>query len=247
MATAASQRPIPPEIVVRAPHCPDPARAALLVDKPNGPTSHDVVARVRRHFGGCKTGHAGTLDPLATGLLILLLGKATKLQDAFMHLGKTYRGTLRLGATTPTYDREQPEDETFPWEHITDAALEQATTDFTGTITQRPPMYSAVRVKGERLYKKARRGETAVRPPRHVTVDAFDILERDGRDVTFEVVCSKGTYIRSLAHDLGQALDSGAYLTALRRTHIGSYAAEEAWTLDALTRTCSSPIPDASS
>jgi len=247
MVTAASQRPIPSDVVVRVPDCPEPERAALLIDKPEGPTSHDVVNRVRRHFGGCKTGHAGTLDPLATGLLVLLLGTATKLQDAFMHQGKTYRGTLRLGATTPTYDREQPEDATYPWEHITDADLEVATAQFKGTITQRPPMYSAVRVKGERLYKKARRGETAVRPPRHVTVDAFNILEREGRDVTFEVVCSKGTYIRSLAHDLGQALDSGAYLTRLRRTHIGDYAVENAWALDALLRTCPSPSTDASS
>lgn len=247
MVTAASQRPIPPDVVVRAPDCPEPARAALLIDKPEGPTSHDVVSRIRRHFGGCKTGHAGTLDPLATGLLVLLLGKATKLQDAFMHLGKTYRGTLRLGATTPTYDREQPEDASYPWEHITDADLEAAAGQFKGTITQRPPLYSAVRVRGERLYKKARRGETAVRPPRHVTIDAFDIVAREGPDVTFEVVCSKGTYIRSLAHDLGQALDSGAYLTRLRRTHIGDYAVANAWVLDALLRTCPSPSTDASS
>ena len=239
MVTAASQRPIPPNIVVRAPDCPDPARAALLIDKPDGPTSHDVVNQIRRHFGGCKTGHAGTLDPLATGLLILLLGSATKLQAAFMHQGKTYRGTLRLGATTPTYDREQPEDATYPWQHISDADLRTATEQFKGTITQRPPMYSAVRVRGERLYKKARRGETAVRPPRHVTVDAFDILNREGRDVTFEVVCSKGTYIRSLAHDLGQALDSGAYLTALRRTRIGTHSVGNAWELNALLHTCS--------
>ena len=247
MVTAASQRPIPPDIVVRAPDCPDPGQAALLIDKPDGPTSHDVVHRVRRHFGGCKTGHAGTLDPLATGLLVLLLGKATKLQDAFMHLGKTYRGTLRLGATTPTYDREEPEDATYPWQHISDADLKAATTEFEGTITQRPPMYSAVWVKGERLYKKARRGETAVRPPRHVTIDAFDILQREGRDVTFEVVCSKGTYIRSLADDLGRALDSGAYLTALRRTHIGAYSVDNAWPPDALLRTCPSPSTDSSS
>ena len=247
MVSAASQRRIPPEVVVRAGMCPDVSNAALLVDKGNGPTSHDVVHQIRRHFNGCKTGHAGTLDPLATGLLIVVTGAATKLQAAFMHLKKTYRGTLRLGATTPTYDREQPPDETYPWAHISDDDLEAATEAFLGTIVQRPPMYSAVRVRGERLYKKARRGETAVRPPRQVTVSTFDIIDRAGPDVTFKVVCSKGTYIRSLAHDLGEALDSGAYLTSLRRTHIGPYAAANAWTVSDLLTTCPSPTPNAAS
>ncbi|MES3629502.1 MAG: tRNA pseudouridine(55) synthase TruB [Longimonas sp.] len=247
MATAASQRSIPPEIIVRDGTCPDPEGAAVLVDKPNGPTSHDVVTQIRRHFGGCKTGHAGTLDPLATGLLIILMGRpATRLQDAFMHQGKTYRGTLRLGATTPTYDREMEVDATHPWTHISDADLAAAMESFTGTIVQRPPLYSAVRVQGERLYKKARRGETAVRPPRQVTVSAFELIARSGPDVTFRVDCSKGTYIRSLAHDLGQALDSGAYLTSLRRTHIGAYTVDDAWALDELLRTCSVSIPSPS-
>ena len=245
MVTAASQRHIPPEVVVQTGTCPDVAKAALLVDKPEGPTSHDIVHQIRRHFNGCKTGHAGTLDPLATGLLIVLTGAATKLQDAFMHLGKTYEGTMRLGATTPTYDREQPPDETFPWAHISDEDLEAATEEFMGTIVQRPPMYSAVKVRGERLYKKARRGETAVRPPRQVTVSSFDIVDRAGPDVTFKVTCSKGTYIRSLAHDLGNALDSGAYLTSLRRTHIGSYDVANAWAVSDLLNTCPSPSSDA--
>ncbi len=209
--------------------------AAFLVDKPKGDTSFAVVRAVRRAAKQKKVGHAGTLDPLATGLLIVLVARpATRLQDAFMAQRKTYTGTLRLGEVTPSYDAETAVTARADASHITDAALAEALGAFQGTIMQRPPMYSAVRVDGERLYKKARRGETVDRPPRQVTIYDATITARDGADVSFRVECSKGTYIRSLAHDLGQALGVGAHLTALRRTAIGAYRVADAWPLDVL-------------
>jgi tRNA pseudouridine55 synthase len=208
---------------------------ALLMDKPKGWSSFDVIRALRRLLDVKKIGHAGTLDPMATGLLIVLVGrKATKQMQHFMDLPKTYEGTLRLGEITPSYDAETEVTERHSWEHITEAKLDQVIEQFTGTITQRPPMYSAVKVDGERLYKKARRGETVERPPRVVTIDAFTWTERDGAEVSFRVECSKGTYIRSLAHDIGQQLGCGAHLVALRRTAIGPYQVDHAWTPAAL-------------
>lgn len=208
---------------------------ALLMDKPKGWSSFDVIRALRRLLDIKKIGHAGTLDPMATGLLIVLVGRrATKQMQRFMDLPKTYEGTLRLGEVTPSYDAETDVTERHPWEHITEADLEQVAEPFTGTITQRPPMYSAVKVKGERLYKKARRGETVERPPRVVTIDRLSWTGRDGPDVSFRVECSKGTYIRSLAHDIGQELGCGAHLVALRRTAIGPYRVDRAWTPEAL-------------
>ena len=211
---------------------------ALLVDKPSGMTSFGVVKKVRWLLGIKKVGHAGTLDPMATGLLILLLGRqATRQQDRFMGLPKVYTGTLRLGETTASYDAETPVEEHKAVDHLTDADLDAARLNFLGEIEQRPPIYSAIKVGGERLYKKARRGETAETvaiKTRHVTITRFDLTARRGPDVDFIVECSKGTYIRSLAHDLGQALGVGAHLTALRREAIGPFGVDEAWTLDAL-------------
>lgn len=222
------------DVVYPAPTLPDSfERVVLPIDKPQWRTSFDVVRIVRR-MTGQKVGHAGTLDPMATGLLIILVGRATKLMEAFMGLPKTYEGTLRLGAVTPSYDAETEVTERREWSHLTDTDLEAARAPFLGTITQRPPMYSAVKVKGERLYKKARRGETVERPPRQVRIDAFEVTGREGADVSFRVECSKGTYIRSLAHDFGQELGVGAHLVALRRTAIGPYRVDDAWTLDAL-------------
>lgn len=226
-------------LVADPPDGPLPAGApvALLIDKPAGDTSFDVVRTVRRLFDERKVGHAGTLDPMATGLLIVLVRRgATKRQRAFMKLKKVYEGTLRLGETTASYDADTDVEERRPWQHVTAAALEEARQLFLGTITQRPPMYSAVRVEGERLYKKARRGETCERPPRQVTVEAFEFAGRDGADVRFRVVCSKGTYVRSLAHDLGQRLGCGAHLVQLRRTQIGPFSVEDAWPVDALEK-----------
>lgn len=209
-------------------------RVVLPVDKPKGWSSFDVIRRLRRLLRIKKMGHAGTLDPMATGLLIVLIGKATKLQDGYMGQPKSYTGTLRLGATTPSYDAESEVTERRDWQHLTEAQIRTASNGFLGEIEQRPPMYSAIKIGGERLYKKARRGETVERPLRRVTITRFEITEIDGPDVSFVVDCSKGTYIRSLAHDLGQHLGVGAHLTSLRRTAIGDHSVAQAWTLEAL-------------
>jgi tRNA pseudouridine55 synthase len=213
------------------------------LDKPKGMSSFGVVKKLRWLLGKAglpegqrraKVGHAGTLDPMATGLLLCLVGKATKEQDAFMEMRKVYTGTLRLGQTTASFDAETPVEEERDASGVTGDDLDAARAQFTGPITQLAPMYSAVKVGGERLYKKARRGETVEREPRRVEVYSFDLTARRGADVDFRVACSKGTYIRSLAHDLGQALGVGAHLTALRREAIGEYEVGAAWTLDAL-------------
>ncbi|MEM1115625.1 MAG: tRNA pseudouridine(55) synthase TruB [Bacteroidota bacterium] len=210
------------------------APAAVLVDKPGGITSFGVVKKVRWAAGVKKVGHAGTLDPMATGLLILLIGReATRQQDRFMGLPKVYTGTLRLGATTASYDADSPVDTEADASHVTDADLEAAKAAFVGEIHQVPPMVSAIKRGGERLYKKARRGETIEIEPRPVTVSTFELTDRRGDDIDFHVACSKGTYVRSLAHDLGQALGVGAHLTALRREAIGPFGVDEAFALDA--------------
>lgn len=234
---AAAPRDIPEELICGSGQIPQDVESGvvLLVDKPRGCTSHDVVDRVRRRAGIRKVGHAGTLDPLATGLLIVLVARpATRLQQAFMKLPKTYEGTLRLGETTPSHDAETDVTETHDISPLTAADLEAARAQFEGTIRQVPPMYSAVKIDGERLYKKARRGESVERPPRQVRIDAFELTGWSGSDVSFRVQCSKGTYIRSLARDVGQALEVGAHLVALRRTAIGPYSVEQAWSLEAL-------------
>jgi len=234
---AADQRDIPEELIYRSAQVPRNLEdgAVLLIDKPRGPTSHDVVDAVRSHTGIQKVGHAGTLDPLATGLLIVLVARpATRLQQAFMNLPKTYEGTLRLGETTPSHDAETEVTESHDISHLTADDLEAARSQFEGPFHQVPPMYSAVKVDGERLYKKARRGESVDRPPRQVRIDTFALTGWTGSDVSFEVRCSKGTYIRSLARDVGEALGVGAHLVSLRRTAIGPYAVENAWSLEEL-------------
>ncbi|MDT0633083.1 tRNA pseudouridine(55) synthase TruB [Rubrivirga sp. S365] len=223
-------------IVTRADAVERPFEAgALLVDKPPRITSFGVVKKVRWALGVKKVGHAGTLDPLATGLLILLVGReATRQQDRFMGLPKVYTGTLRLGQTTPSYDADTPVEAEADAQHVTDADLDAARLPLVGEIMQRPPVYSAIKKGGERLYKKARRGETVEIEARPTTVTAFDLVARRGDDVDFRVECSKGTYVRSLAHDLGQALGVGAHLVALRREAIGPFRVDEAFALDAL-------------
>lgn len=247
--TSASQRRIPPELIAVPPRFPDDveAGAAFLIDKPGGGTSFDVVRRVRRITGVRKVGHAGTLDPMATGLLIVLVARpATRLQDAFMHQPKTYTGTMRLGETTASHDAETEIVERRDPAWVTDDDLDRVRQTFLGTQFQVPPMYSAIKRDGEPLYKKARRGETVDRPPRQIRIDAFEITGRSGPDVSFHVECSKGTYIRSLARDVGDALDVGAHLTALRRTAIGPYRVEDAWTLGALDAAASAERSPAS-
>ncbi|MFA6232905.1 MAG: tRNA pseudouridine(55) synthase TruB [Bacteroidota bacterium] len=204
----------------------------LLVDKPKGWTSFDVVKKVRTALRVKKVGHAGTLDPMATGLLILCSSHLTKKIDAFQALGKVYEGSMRLGAVTASFDAETETMSPMPLDDIDEAAIRLAAARFTGNIEQLPPMYSAVKVDGQRLYKLARKGVEVERQPRPVTIERFDIHSAVLPDVAFEVHCSKGTYVRTLAHDLGQYLRCGAYLTELRRTFIGNFAVTEAWNIE---------------
>lgn len=201
----------------------------LLIDKPLRWTSFDIVKKVRNTIRLKKVGHAGTLDPLATGLLIVCTGKKTKQIDAVQAEEKEYTGTFTLGATTPSYDLETEPENQKDISGLTAEQIHAATAAFVGDIAQLPPMYSAVSVGGERLYQKARRGEEIERTPRPVMIMTFEITDIALPVVSFRVVCSKGTYIRSLAHDFGQALGVGAYLSALRRTRSGNFRVEDAW------------------
>lgn len=180
-----------------------------------------------------KIGHAGTLDPLATGLLIVCTGKETKNIERYQAQEKEYTGTFFIGATTPCYDLEKPIDVNYPTEHITDALIMEATKKFTGTIMQTPPLFSAIKIDGKRAYDIARAGKTAEIKAKEITISEFEITRIALPEVDFRVVCSKGTYIRSLARDFGEALKSGAHLTALCRTRIGSYVLENAMSIEA--------------
>ena len=201
----------------------------FLIDKPMDWTSFDVVNKIRWNIRKSydlkkiKVGHAGTLDPRATGLLLVCTGKLTKRIDEFQAQEKTYTGTIKLGVTTPTYDLESEEDQTFPTEHLTEEIINEATKQFIGEIEQFPPMHSAIKVDGKRLYELAREGQEIERKARKITIHDFKITKIDLPFVDFEVNCSKGTYIRSLAFDFGKAVNSGGYLTALRRTKIGDF------------------------
>lgn len=216
------------------------AGATLLVDKPKEWTSFDVVNKIRyklKHqlkVKKIKVGHAGTLDPMATGLLVICTGKFTKKLTNFQGLPKTYTGTMLLGATTPSYDAETDELEHFPTDHIDEALLEEARQQFLGDILQVPPMFSAIKVDGQPLYKKARKGQKVAIDPRKVHISDFTLTRVELPEIDFTVGCSKGTYIRSLAHDFGKAVGSGAYLTALRRTSVGDFHLNDAWSLDKL-------------
>lgn len=210
----------------------------LLFDKPLHWTSFQVVNKVRwlikQKFDlkKIKVGHAGTLDPLASGLVILCTGKATKTIETLMGQTKVYTGEFTLGATTPSYDMETEVDETFDSSHITDKLIDQVLPQFQGEIMQRPPIFSALKKEGKRLYEFARKGEEVDIPKRQVKIDNFKILENNLPKLKFKVQCSKGTYIRSLAYDFGKALDSGAYLSELRRTQIGDYRVEDALSVE---------------
>ena len=207
----------------------------LPVDKPSGWTSFDVIRKLRRVSPVRKMGHAGTLDPMATGLLIVLSGKATRLMNYFLSQDKEYEGTIRLGQTTESWDAETPVVERRNASSVTDTMIREILPAFTGDITQITPAYSAVKVAGERLYKSARRGERVVLPHRNVTVHALEVMERRGDDVDIRVSCSSGTYIRSLAHEIGQALGVGGHLCRLRRTRIGGMQVASAWDMGSLT------------
>lgn len=211
-----------------------------LVDKPVGWTSFDVVNKIRlglKNYRGIKkikVGHAGTLDPLATGLLVICIGKATKEIDGYQAQNKEYTGTIHLGATTPSYDLETEVDETFPIEHITPEHVMEVGKQFLGVIEQFPPIFSAIKVDGKRAYKHARAGEELVLKSRTLTVDQFDLSFENWPEIDFVLRCSKGTYVRSLAFDLGKALNSGAYLSSLRRTKNGIFDIKGAWKLEDL-------------
>ncbi|MBU3028142.1 tRNA pseudouridine(55) synthase TruB [Zobellia galactanivorans] len=201
----------------------------LLIDKPLGWSSFQAVNKlkwaIRSKFKlkKFKIGHAGTLDPLATGLLIICCGKFTKKIPELQGQVKEYTGTITLGATTPSYDLETEVDQTYPTEHITKALLNETLLQFIGDIEQRPPVFSALKKDGKRLYEYAREGKDVEIKTRTVNVSTFEITEMKLPELKFRIVCSKGTYIRSLAHDLGQALGSGGHLSELRRTKIGEY------------------------
>ncbi len=183
-------------------------------------------------------GHAGTLDPLATGLLIVCTGKETKNIDLYQAQEKEYTGTFRLGATTPCFDLEKEVDFHFPTAHITESLILEAATKFVGTQEQIPPLFSAIKIGGKRAYKLARAGKEAEIKSRTITISEFEITAINGQDVSFRVICSKGTYIRSLARDMGLALNSGAHLTALCRTRIGTYVLSDALTIETFEEQC---------
>ncbi|MBE6287219.1 MAG: tRNA pseudouridine(55) synthase TruB [Mediterranea massiliensis] len=206
----------------------------LYFDKPLGWTSFKVVGHARYHI--CRTigekklkvGHTGTLDPLATGVIVVCTGKATKRIEELQHHTKEYVATIRLGATTPSYDLEHPIDFTYPTEHITRPIIEETLKQFIGEIWQTPPAFSACMVNGKRAYDLARKGEEVELKPKLLVIDEMELLECNLEipEIKVRVVCSKGTYIRALARDIGQALQSGAHLTALRRTRVGEVTVE---------------------
>jgi tRNA pseudouridine55 synthase len=252
----------PPDIPTTDPSIWD--NAFLLVDKPKSWTSFDVCNKIRGTLAkllnkkpkNLKVGHAGTLDPMATGLLIICVGKGTKSIDTFMAQEKGYTGTIRLGQGTPSYDAESEVNEELPWEHITDDQLTAAVNAklIGDDLQQVPPMFSAIRVDGKRLYELARKGDKVERKARSIRVDSFVLSKRirrkdddnsndDGasctqteRDIDFEVHCGKGTYVRSLAYDLGREVGTVAHLTALRRISIGEYKVDDAWSVDDFIR-----------
>ena len=205
-----------------------PLDGVLLVDKPPEWTSHDVVAKVRNHFRLDKVGHCGTLDPMATGLLILVLGKATRMSERFMASDKVYEGTMRFGETTDSYDADGEITNTRPVPPLTVDQLNEATAGFLGDLQQIPPMVSAKKVNGTALYKLARQGKEIVREPRLVHLYTYRFTEYEEPFAYFRVSCTKGTYVRSLAHDLGEMLGCGAHLTALRRTGSGRFEVADA-------------------
>lgn len=210
----------------------------LLIDKPLGWTSFDVVKRVRgilpRRYGvkRFKVGHAGTLDPLATGVMLVCTGRATKEIDTLQAGVKEYVATMTLGATTPSFDLETEIDATYPTDHITRTLVEETLKRFTGSIEQIPPAFSAVKVDGKRAYKMARKGQTPDLKPKTLQIDELQLLDFKPEEITVRVLCSKGTYIRALARDIGLALGSGAHLTALRRTRVGKALIDDCMTVD---------------
>ena len=211
----------------------------IPIFKPYTWTSFQIVNKVRYHLSRkygikrFKVGHAGTLDPLATGVLLLCTGKATKRIEELQKHTKEYEAEIMLGATTPSYDMEHPVNETFPYEHITKEMVEDTLKQFIGDIAQRPPLFSACKVDGKRAYDLARKGSDMQLEPKQIRIDNIELLEYDLPKIRIRVTCGKGTYIRSLARDLGEAMQSGAHLTALTRTRVGEYRIENCITPEA--------------
>lgn len=210
----------------------------LLIDKPLEWTSFQVVNKlrwkIRKTFDikKIKVGHAGTLDPLATGLLVICTGKMTKQIDRFQAQIKEYTGTIVLGSSTPSFDLETEVDKHYPTEHITETLIHETTQQFLGEIEQFPPVFSAIKKDGKRLYEFAREGKEVTIKSRKITIEEFEITNINGLEVEFRVVCSKGTYIRSLANDFGKAMNSGSHLSVLRRTKIGAFDVTDAMSVD---------------
>lgn len=209
----------------------------LLFDKELDWTSFDLVRKLRNYLTRIagvkklKVGHAGTLDPKATGLMIVCTGKETKNIDLLQAKEKEYVATIKLGATTPSYDLETAENELFPTDHLTLELVNEKLSGFIGKIDQVPPVFSAVKIEGKRAYEHARKGNDVVIQPKRISISELEVLEFSPAEIKLRIVCSKGTYIRSLARDLGVALNSGAYLVGLRRTRIGDMRLEDAWDL----------------
>ena len=210
----------------------------LLVDKPLHWTSFQVVNKLRWkirnriHVKKIKVGHAGTLDPLASGLLILCTGKQTKSIESYMGLEKVYSGSITLGATRPSYDMETEIDTTFPTEHITEEMIRETAKNMVGEYDQMPPIFSAKKIGGRTAYKLARQGEEVKLSPKRIEIQQFDITAINNNVVEFIITCSKGTYIRSIAHDFGKALNSGGYLSSLRREAIGDFTVKDSLSID---------------
>lgn len=213
------------------------AGEVLLVDKPDRWSSFDVVRKLRNLFRVRKIGHAGTLDPRATGLLVVCTGPKTKRIAEFVDYDKEYTGGFRLGITTASHDLETPVERERPWEGVTEASLREACAGFLGRSRQTPPMYSAAKVKGKALYRYARAGRTVDRPDREIEITKFDLESVALPDAGFRLVCSKGTYVRSVVHDLGERLGCGATLTALRRERVGPWSVSDAWTIERFIET----------
>ncbi|MGA2693844.1 MAG: tRNA pseudouridine(55) synthase TruB [Opitutaceae bacterium] len=208
----------------------------LLVDKPGQHTSHDVIARLRGILRTRKIGHAGTLDPMATGLLIVLVGKATRVSQFIISLDKEYEGTIELGKVTDSQDADGEVMETRPVPEMTEADVRAAVQGFLGDQYQMPPMYSAIKIGGVPLYKKARKGEDVAREPRFIRVMSWDVLGFESPRIRFRLRCSKGTYVRTLAHDLGAKLGCGAHLSSLRRTATDRFNVSQALTLEQIEK-----------
>lgn len=217
-------------------HSPDPFDGILLVDKPSGPTSHDIVDGIRRHFQFKKVGHAGTLDPQATGLLIIMIGRGTKLADFLMSGDKTYEGALRLGITTDTQDSDGTPLSQSDFSHVSREDLVAEMSKWHGDVFQTPPMFSATKKDGVPLYKLARKGQTVERRPKLIHIYGFNLVDFTPPHATFYLRCSKGVYARTLCADIGDALGCGAILDRLCRTRIGGFSVQNATGLDTLLR-----------